>query len=89
MKTAEDLWQLYISGNHSEVLSEAGQKLVSDVDFLHICGMSLVNMNRGNEGAALLRAAAVIKPEYPHLFANAAVAFFDNNGMIESEAFAR
>lgn len=69
-----DIWNYYTKGDYVAGLGHALKSLAgtSGIDHLHIAGLCLMEMKRHDEGLALLRAAATLRPEAIHIYSNAA-----------------
>lgn len=70
----ESVWRTYQEYNYTGALLASLENLVSHggIDYLHIAGLALMNMRRQSEGMTLLKAAATVRPESPHIYVNAA-----------------
>jgi tetratricopeptide (TPR) repeat protein len=84
----DPLWAAFTAGDHKTVLDEAAKHLTPAAHYLHLGGMSLT-ASGSKDGEYLLMTAAILRPDLPHMFSNAAVVCSEHGRPEEAEAFAR
>lgn len=71
----QNLWKNYFDKNYSDVLKTSSSFFSKNLvaDYLHVTGLSLLNMNRKIEGVIMLKTSCTLFPS-PNWFSNAAIA---------------
>lgn len=88
--TLTNIWEAYSDDDYHTSLRLSAEELAASagIDHLHIAGLSLMRLQRRDEGLMLLKAAITLRPQSPHIYINAAHVCEQVHMPYEAEYFA-
>jgi len=84
-----DLWHRFFGGDYGGIIDVCQAEMKDACELIHLQGLCLVKLGHVEEGAARLRAAAILPPEHPNRWANATIAFVEGNFHEQAAEFGR